>query len=145
MTGIEISFDPARIDRERVHRWLAEESYWARGIVRSAFDRSIEHCLVAGAYADGAQIGFARAITDHATFAYLCDVFVDTAHRGQGIGGALVAAIIELPALHGLRRIALRTSDAHALYARFGFTPLATPELWMERYNSDFLKQQASR
>lgn len=145
MSGLEISFDPARIDRECAHRWPAEQSHWARGIARSVFDRSLDHSLVAGAYAAGAQIGFARVVTDQATFAYLCDVFVDAAHRGRGIGSVLVAAMIEQPALQGLRRIALRTSDAQPLYARFGFTPLATPELWMERYNPDFLRQQASR
>lgn len=143
MTDAEISFDAARLDRDRVHRWLAEHSHWARGIARSTFDRSLDHSLVAGAYAAGVQIGFARVVTDHATFAYLCDVFVDAEHRGRGIGSALIAAMIGQPALQGLRRIALRTRDAQTLYARFGFTSLATPEVWMERYNADFLEQQA--
>jgi GNAT superfamily N-acetyltransferase len=135
MSAVAISFDPCRVDRGRVHRWLSREAYWSIGIGRDIVDRAIDYSLVASAFAGGEQVAFARVVTDRATFAWLCDVFVAEAARGQGIGRRLVAAIVEHPDLQRLRRWGLRTRDAHALYARFGFTPLADPQRAMERHN----------
>ena len=137
MNAVTISFDPRRVDRGQVHRWLSCEAYWSIGIGRDIVDRAIDHSLVASAFAGGEQVAFARVVTDRATFAWLCDVFVAETARGQGIGRRLVAAIVEHPDLQGLRRWGLRTRDAHALYARFGFTPLADPQRAMERHNPD--------
>jgi GNAT superfamily N-acetyltransferase len=95
-------------------------------------DRALEHSLCFGVYRDGRQIGFARAVTDFATFAWLADVFIVEDDRAKGIGKKLVAAVLAHPRLHGLRRFLLGTRDAHGLYARFGFQPLAHPERFME-------------
>lgn len=132
--GIEISADPRRLDRDVVHAYLAGESYWAKGRTRERQDRAIDGSLCVGAYtADGAQVGFARAVTDRATFAYVADVFVLPAHQGRGIGRQLVGALLDLPELQGLRRMVLATDDAHALYERFGFTPLDDAPKWLQR------------
>ena len=135
MSTLEISFDPLKVDRARVHGWLSRDAYWSLGIGRAVFDRAVDHSLVASAYAGDEQVGFARVVTDRATFAWLCDVFVAAPARGQGVGTRLIAALIEHPDLPGLRRWALRTRDAHALYGRFGFTALAEPQRAMERHN----------
>jgi GNAT superfamily N-acetyltransferase len=135
MQAVTISFDPALIDRARVHGWLSREAYWSIGIPRSVFERALAHSMAAGAFVDGEQVAFARVVTDRATFAWLCDVFVAAPWRGRGVGARLVAAVVEHPELQGLRRWGLRTRDAHALYERFGFTPLAEPQRVMERHN----------
>ena len=132
---VTISFDPARVDRDRVYGWLSREAYWSPGLDRSVFERAVEHSLVASAFAGAEQVAFARIVTDRATFAWLCDVFVAATARGRGIGRRLIGAIVENPELQGLRRWSLRTRDAHALYQCFGFTALATPERCMERHN----------
>jgi len=130
--GYAISTDPDRVDRAAVKRFL-DASYWASGIPEDALERSIRGSLVFGVYAPGGeQIGFARAITDRATFAYLADVWIEPAHRGRGLSKWLVATILEHPELRGLRRWLLATRDAHALYAKSGFAPLARPDWWME-------------
>nr|WP_199068479.1 GNAT family N-acetyltransferase [Chromobacterium sp. ASV5] len=132
-----IDADPARLDRETIYRYLSEESYWAAGLPREVFERSLSHSLCFGAYAaDGAQIGFARVISDQATFAYLADVFVLPAWRGQGVSKQLLAAVLAHPALQNLRRMLLATADAHGLYAQFGFGGLSRPERLMERLES---------
>ncbi|MEU6059550.1 GNAT family N-acetyltransferase [Streptomyces sp. NPDC047097] len=120
----EISTDPARLDRARVHHWLSTDAYWALGRSRAHQDRAIDGSLNFGAYEDGsgALLGYARVVTDQATFAWLCDVYVDRTARGRGIGGALVTAVRARLAPLGLRRIMLATADAHGLYARHGFT-----------------------
>jgi GNAT superfamily N-acetyltransferase len=130
-----VSDDPARLDRDLVHRWLADESYWATGRTRDTVDRSLDHgSIVFGAYApDGTMVGSARVVTDRATFGWLCDVFVVDAHRGRGIGRALVKAAVDHPDLHGIKRFVLATADAHGLYAHEGFEPLDRPERWMIR------------
>jgi RimJ/RimL family protein N-acetyltransferase len=128
---VEISTDRSRLDVALIHRFLSTESYWAHGRSRETVERSIVNSLCVGAYAGGQQVGFARVATDRAVFAYLMDVFVLPEHRGQGIGKQLVAAVLAHPELQGLRLIALRTSDAHELYARFGFAPLPNPESMM--------------
>lgn len=135
--ALTISFDPAKLDHERVHGWLSREAYWSLGIDRQVFERALAHSLVASAFVDGEQVAFARVVTDRATFAWLCDVFVATPARGQGVGTRLIRAVVEHPELQGLRRWALRTRDAHALYERFGFTALADPQRAMERHNPD--------
>jgi GNAT superfamily N-acetyltransferase len=134
MGEIEISSDDARLDLGAVHRFLSHESHWARGIDRATVERSVRNSLCLGAYRDGAQIGFARVVTDRATFAYVCDVFVLRAARGQGVGRLLVEAIMKHPDLQGLRRIALTSRDAKGLYERIGFSTLANPDRWMERH-----------
>ena len=136
MTGAPVfSADPARVDRARVHRWLSEESYWARGRTREAQDAAIDGSRVYGVYDDesGEQLAFARVVTDTVTFAWLCDVFVDEAARGHGVGKLLVAGVVADLEPLGMRRIALATADAHGLYAQFGFAPLPAPERWMTR------------
>ena len=132
--GYVVSDDPARLDVGAVHRFLSEEAYWSPGIPRDVVERGIAGSIPFGLYApDGAQAGFARVVTDHATFGFLADVFVLDGHRGRGLGVFLVASALEHPELQGLRRIVLATEDAHDLYARFGFAPLAYPERWMQR------------
>ncbi len=129
--GWEISTDRARLDRDLVHAVL-RESYWARGIPRDTLERAIANSLCFGLYAaDGAQAGFARVVTDRATYAYLADVFVVEAHRGRGLGVSLVHAVLAHPDLQGLRRVALATADAHGLYERFGFAATSHPDIHM--------------
>ena len=129
-----ITDDRAKLDAVTIHRYLSEESYWAKGITLETVQRSLDHSLCIGVYVSaGNQVGLARVVTDYATFGWLCDVFVLSAHRGSGLGKALVTAVITHPGLQTLRRIALGTLDAHALYAQFGFTPLAEPQRHMER------------
>ncbi len=134
---IDVTSDPARIDRGLVHRFLAEQSSWAQGIPRETVDRAIDHSLCLSAFIGGGQVGFARVVTDRATFAYLCDVFTLPEHRGRGVARALLQAIDGHPALQGLRRFLLFTRDAGGLYARFGFAPLVHPERGMERRAAD--------
>jgi GNAT superfamily N-acetyltransferase len=129
-----ITDDRAKLDAVTIHRYLSEESYWAKGITLETVQRSLDHSLCIGVYVSaGNQVGLARVVTDYATFGWLCDVFVLSAHRGSGLGKALVTGVITHPDLQTLRRIALGTLDAHALYAQFGFTPLAEPQRHMER------------
>jgi len=119
----EISTDPTRLDRELIHRFLSEESYWAKGRPREIVDSSIEHSMCFGIYkADGGgQVGFARVVTDRCTFAWLADVFVVDEHRKQGLGKRLVETILAHPELAGIKRWLLGTADAHTLYSRYGF------------------------
>jgi GNAT superfamily N-acetyltransferase len=133
--GYVVSTDPARLDVERIHRFLST-AYWAAGIPRDVVERSIVNSLSFGLYApSGLQVGFARIVTDRATYAYLGDVYVETAHRGRGLGKFLISCVVTHPELQGLRRWALATADAHGLYARHGFRPSANPSihLYVER------------
>ena len=120
---IEITTDPARIDVDRVHAWLSG-SYWAPGIPKAIVQRSIDGSIVFGAFLDGKQVGFARVVTDCATFAWLADVWVEESHRGRGIGHRIMEAVVAHPDLQTLRRFLLATRDAHALYAQYGFEPI---------------------
>ena len=131
-TNLLISDDKALLDRTLIHRFLSERSYWAQNVPREIVDRSIEHSLCFGVYRNGSQIGFARVVTDFATFAWLADVFVVEDARKQGTGKKLVAAVLAHPMLQNLRRFMLGTRDAFGLYARYGFEPLAYPERFME-------------
>jgi GNAT superfamily N-acetyltransferase len=128
------STDPARLDIDVIHNFLTN-SYWAKGIPRKTVVRSIEHSLCFGLYAPTAQAGFARIVSDYATFAYLGDVFILESYRGCGLSKFLMACVWEHPALQGLRRSVLLTRDAHSLYAQFGFTPLQSPDRYMERHD----------
>ena len=128
----EIDTDKRRLDRRLVHRFLAR-SHWAEGIPLEVVERAIEHSLTFGLYRDGRQIGFARVVTDHATFAYLADVFVLSRERGKGLGRWLVATILAHPALQGLRRWLLGTRDAQKLYRGCGFRQPPAPFAFMER------------
>ena len=132
----EISADPARLDLDAIHGFLST-SYWATGRKRSVIERAIKNSLCFGAYVEGRQVGFARVVTDRAVFAYLADVFVLPDHRGRGISRALVRVILDHPDLQNLRWFLLATRDAHGLYAKFGFTPLPDPALFMAILDPD--------
>jgi GNAT superfamily N-acetyltransferase len=132
----EISTDPARIDVALVHEFLAN-SYWAKGIPLEMVRLSIENSIPFGVYHGQQLVGFARIISDRATFAYLADVFVLPSHRRRGLSRWLMECIVSHPDLQGLRRWMLATQDAHGLYAKFGFSPLKSPERWMEIHRAD--------
>ncbi|MGM1028834.1 MAG: GNAT family N-acetyltransferase [Actinomycetota bacterium] len=124
-----VDTDLARIDLDTVHRWLSTDSYWAVGRSRETVQRAAEGSLNFGAYdADGALCGYARVVTDRATFAWLCDVYVDRAHRGQGVGHLLARAVVDTIAPMELLRVMLATHDAHELYEHVGFVPVPHPE-----------------
>ncbi|MFC4956365.1 GNAT family N-acetyltransferase [Streptomyces mauvecolor] len=128
-----ISSDPARLDAALVHHWLSTDAYWALGRTREKQDAAIAGSLNFGAYdgSSGEQVAYARVVTDRATFAWLCDVYVDPAVRGKGLGTALVTAVRDHLEPHGLRRILLATADAHGVYEKIGFRTLETPDKWM--------------
>jgi GNAT superfamily N-acetyltransferase len=128
-----ISTDKARLQPDEIQRFLAEESYWARERTLEQTLRAIENSICFGLYADGRQIGFARVVTDQATFAYIGDVYVLEEFRGRGLSKWLMETIVSHPDLQGLRRWVLATRDAHGLYAQYDFTGLKFPERWMER------------
>ncbi len=132
----EISTDPARIDLATVHNFLTH-SYWAKGIPVETAQQSIQNSLCFGVYQGKQQVGFARIITDYATFAYLADVFILEQYRGRGLSKWLMECIVAHPQLQGLRRWMLATRDAHQLYAQFGFVPLKSPDRMMEILRPD--------
>ena len=134
--SLEISTDPARLDRD----WLLatlRATYWAGALTREQMDRSIANSIAFGVYDNGRQIGFARVVSDRATFAWLADVIIDETQRGRGIGVKLIETIRAHPELQGLRRWMLATRDAHGLYEKFGFGPLPEPERFMEMRPSE--------
>ena len=132
--GYVISTDKARLDVAYVHRYLAEESYWAQGRGRVVQEAAIAHSLCFGVYRDGQQVGFARVVTDCATFGWLCDVFIDEKERGRGLGKWLIETVTSHPDVANVRRLMLATRDAHELYRRYGgFEMLSNPERWMTR------------
>lgn len=137
MTDIILSDDAAGLQVDRIHRWLAS-SYWSPGISRALVERAIagSHCL--GAYREGVQVAFARAITDRATFAWIADVWVDAPAREQGLGRRMMQWFIDHPEYHGIRRIALVTADAHGVYEAVGFHAPLRPERYMERLDPAF-------
>jgi len=126
--GVEISTNKSNLDVEYIHEYLANHSYWAEGIPLETVRKSIEGSLCFGVYAEGRQIGFARVISDQATFAYLADVFIDAQFRGRGLASQLLTTIMADPRLEGMRNWMLGTKDAHQLYAKFGFKPLEDPQ-----------------
>jgi GNAT superfamily N-acetyltransferase len=132
--GYIISTDKDILDFGTIYKYLAEDSYWAKGIPAERLQRAIENSLCFGIYKEKKLAGFARVVTDKATFAYICDVFVLPGYRGVGLSKWLMQTIAEHPELQGLRRWSLATSDAHGLYSQFGFTPITRPEVWMEKF-----------
>ena len=135
-----VSTDRERIDLDVVHGFLTE-CYWSKGIPREVVARSIENSLCFGVYEEGKQIGFARVISDYATYAYIGDVFVLESFRGRGLGKWLMECIMRHPRLQGLRRWSLVTRDAHGLYAQFGFGPLKKPQNYMELHRPNVYQQ----
>lgn len=127
----EVSSDPTRLDLDTIHGYLSQ-SYWSPGVPRFVVQRAIEHSICFGVYRQQDQVGFARVVTDRATFAYLADVFILEAHRGLGLSKKLMASVLAHPDLQGLRRFMLGTRDAHGLYRRFGFANLKNPSRMME-------------
>lgn len=123
-----ISTDKSKLNVQLIHQYLGTESYWAKNIPLAIVEKSIAGSFCFGVYQNNEQVGFARVITDHATFAYLADVFILPKCRGNGLGKWLIDEIMKCPELQGLRRWLLATRDAHGLYAQFGFAPLDKPE-----------------
>jgi len=138
----EISDAHDKLDLDVIHGFLTA-AYWSPGIPREIVARAVRNSLCFGLYRRSAQIGFARFVTDRATFAYLADVFVLPEHRGQGLATWMVGTALTHPALQGLRRVLLATRDQHKLYAQFGFEPLARPERFMEILELDVYQQPA--
>jgi len=135
--GFEISTDPARVDLDLTHRFLSRDSYWATGLPSDVLERSIKGSVVFGIYRGSKQVGFARVVTDKATFGWIGDVFVVPEVRGRRLGKWLMECIIGHPELQGFRRWMLATRDAHGLYEKFGFTPLHSPDRFMERWDRE--------
>lgn len=136
-TGIVISTNPDQLDLPLIHHFLANDSTWAKHIPLATVRRALQHSLCFGAYLTGCQIGFARVVTDYATFAYLMDVFVVPEQRGKGVSKALMQAVCEHPDLQGIRRFILASSNARGLYQQFGFMQLSKPEIFMEIHRPD--------
>jgi ribosomal protein S18 acetylase RimI-like enzyme len=133
--GFTITSDGEEMDLSAIHAFLSS-SYWAKGIPRETMQRALENSLCFGVFnASGSQIGFARAISDFATYAYIADVYVLEEYRGMGLSKWLMQEVMTHPGLQGLRRITLATQDAHGLYEKYGFEPLAKPEIFMETCN----------
>jgi len=130
--GFSISTDKNLLDFEMIYHYLDGDSYWSQGIPRDKLRKAIENSICFGVYNGNKQVGLARVVTDEATFAYLCDVFILPGYRGIGLSKWLMQTIIAHPELQGLRRWSLGTGDAHGLYKQFGFTPVSRPEIWME-------------
>jgi len=134
-----VTTDPARLDIDFIYGYLAR-SYWSEGILRETVERSIANSLCFGVYEGDKQVGFARVITDYATFAYLADVFIIESHRARGLSKFLMECIVNDQRLQGFRRWVLGTRDAHGLYAQYGFKPLAKPDRFMEIHDPDVYK-----
>jgi GNAT superfamily N-acetyltransferase len=131
-----ISTDPARLDVARIHTFLTQLTYWAKKRTIETVQKSIEHSINFGVYCGDEQVGYARVVTDYATFAWLCDVIITPEHRGKGLGKWIVEVVTTHPQIEPLRRLLLATLDAHELYRRYGgFVDLANPERWMEKVN----------
>ncbi len=128
-----ISTDNNRLDLRIIHDFISNQSYWAQGRPLETVQRALDHSLNFGLYKSDQQVGFARVVTDYATFGWIADVFVLSEHRGQGLSKWLMEVILSHRDLQGFRRWVLATKDAHSLYARFGFIALHRPERWMER------------
>lgn len=143
MPSYEITTDRSRLDIDAIHTFLAQ-SYWSPGIPKAVVERAIANSLCFGVIHAGRQVGFARVVTDKATFAYLADVYILEAHRGKGLADRIMEAVKHHPDLQGLRRMLLATRDAHRLYANHGFKPLAAPDRMMEVHNPDVYRNGLS-
>ncbi|BCJ86343.1 GNAT family N-acetyltransferase [Effusibacillus dendaii] len=128
-----VSTDRDRLDLDRVYSFLHKEAYWSQGIPREIVIRSVQNSLCFGVYLGEEQVGFARVISDFATYAYLADVFITEPHRGRGLSKLLLESILSHPDLQGIRRFMLMTQDAQGLYEKFGFQTVAVPDMHMER------------
>jgi GNAT superfamily N-acetyltransferase len=135
-----VSADPSKLDVEAIYDFLTH-CYWSEGIPREIVERAIKHSLCFGLFDNTKQIGFARVISDHATYAYLCDVYVLESYRGKGLGTWLMSCVMEHPDLQGLRRFTLLTRDAHGLYQKFGFAAAKNPSRYMEIHVADIYKK----
>jgi GNAT superfamily N-acetyltransferase len=137
--GYEIDTAPGRLDVTQVHQWLATDAYWALGRPLDVLIRSIRNSLCFGLYRpDGRQVGFARAVTDLATFAWICDVYIDPAARGLGLGTWLARSATDHLLGHGIGRVVLATRDAHGVYAKAGFEPMKRPDRWLEVFPAGY-------
>ena len=134
-----VTTDPARQDVDAIHAYLTC-AYWCEGIPREIVERAVRNSLCFGLFDGAAQVGLARVVTDYATYAYLCDVYVLESHRGRGLGKWVIECVMVHPQLQGLRRFNLATRDAHELYSPFGFEPLRQPEVHMEKHKPDVYK-----
>jgi GNAT superfamily N-acetyltransferase len=143
MTQLRVSTNAAELDVALIHRFLSEQSGWARGIPLATVEKSLHHSLCFGGFLGGAQIAFARVISDCATFANLVDVFVLPEHRSHGHAQELMRMVMAHPDLQGIRRFTLNTVDAHGLYAQFGFAPPRKPATAMERYSPGMYERAA--
>lgn len=132
MKNYYISTDKTLLDIDAIHDFLSNRSYWSKGISRERVEKAMQNALCFGVFEDKNQVGYARVITDYATFGYVADVFILENHRGKGLSKALMKTITEHPELQNLRRLLLATADAHGLYAQYGFNLLEKPERWME-------------
>lgn len=141
--GLVIDTNPDRLNVDVIHTYLATESYWSQGVPRDIVERAIQGSLVWGIYDGDSQVGYARAVTDRVTFAWLCDVFVLPSHQGKGLGKWLIQTVQSHPDLQGLRRFMLGTKDAHGLYAQFGFVPFANPQRFMEINRPNIYQEQS--
>lgn len=138
--GFSISMEKEKMDIDLIHSFL-NRTYWAEGISKEIIRRSIEGSMCFGVFENDRQVGFARMITDKATFAYLADVFIIEEYRGRGLSKWLMKVIMSHPDLQGLRRMILATKDAHGLYKQFGFTPLINVDRWMQILDPDVYKR----
>src|SRR6185295_7971906 len=128
-----ISTDRSRLDVELIHDFISNQSYWGQGRTLEVVQRALDNSLNFGLYNNTKQVGFARVVTDYATFAWIADVFILPEHRGRGLSKWLMELMLAHPRLQGFRRWVLATKDAHSVYERFGFIKLHRPERWMER------------
>jgi GNAT superfamily N-acetyltransferase len=130
---IIVSTDKSKLDLDVIFHYLNGVAYWSLGRSREVIARTIENSMCFGLYDSGKQVGFARVVTDKATFAWLCDVFVLESHAGKGLGKKLIGEVAAHPDLQGLKRFVLATRDAHGLYLQYGFEELKNPEMWMAK------------
>ncbi|MBK7892719.1 MAG: GNAT family N-acetyltransferase [Bdellovibrionales bacterium] len=144
-----LSTDPARLQVDRIHRYLAYESYWCVEIPKHIVQKAIDHSLCFGIYdeskPDHPQVAYARVVTDYATFAWICDVYVEKEYRGKGLSKWMMRQLVDHPDLKGLRRLCLATVAAHKLYEKVGFTVTQTPGSWMEIKDNDIYKKMQTR
>ncbi|UTW00538.1 GNAT family N-acetyltransferase [Marinomonas rhizomae] len=140
VSGYQVSSSREEMDFDVIHGYISN-TYWAEGIPKETFKKALDNSLCFGVFSsEGKQVGFARMITDQATFAYLADVFIDEAHRGKGLSKWLMQEVHDHPSLQGLRRILLATRDAHSLYQQFGYTSLSSPATFMQKWQPDIYK-----
>ncbi len=142
LTNVIVITDKKKLDIDMIHAFLSERSYWAKEIPLKLIKKSIKHSVCFGVFVDDKQVGFARVISDRATFAYIADVFILEDYRGQGLSSILMNAITDFPDFKNLRRWMLVTTDAHFLYEKSGFRIVAKPEKFMEKHRSNLYVAQ---